>query len=306
MGDTRLDYYRLALLMVGGASGAVASVVLGHDVTWQLWLLVPFIVLLGLPHGCLDLAIAQKLRPLPTTLSLAGFVAVYLGLAGLVLGLWLWLPGIALALFLGYSALHFAGDWRRYLPGLRTLPLGLTIVAIPAVAYQQETASILAMLAPAEWAQGLAQAMTLIALMMGSLALCLLVAGWVAKRVPHIVVVEFIALVIIALVTPPLVYFALYFCVAHSPKHLQDSREELGLTWRGLCLRALPIWLVTILGALIAFAIIPAAPLAPQAATLQIIFIGLAALTIPHMLLVEAMWRLPGHSHGNHRRHTAS
>lgn len=278
-----VDQYRLAILAMAGFCAVVASAVLGSGLIWQLWLLVPLVAVLGLPHGCLDVAIAQRLKPLPTIPSMAVFVAVYLALASLVLGLWMVLPGVALALFLGYSALHFAGDWRAVLPGLKSLPAGLAIVAIPAVAYQSETAVLFGYLAPEEWASRLVDAMVLIALLMAPLAVFLQIAARASKAI----VGEFVALMALGLLTPPLVYFTLYFCLAHSPKHLFETTKELGLCARETLYRALPIWLVTMVGAVAAFTLIDGAP---EAATLQIIFIGLAALTVPHMLLVEALW----------------
>ena len=288
------DNIRLAVLAIGGLTALSLTQMLGTALDWQLWFMVPLFVLLGLPHGCLDLAIAQKLRPLPDVSSILVFVSSYLALAALVLGLWWSVPGVALGLFLGYSALHFAGDWREVLPGLRALPHGLVIVTIPAVAHHAETLAILTYLAPNDWAQPLADSMAAIALLMGPLALCLLFY----HRASWSVILEFIGLVVLGLLTPPLIYFTLYFCFAHSPKHLRDTALTLALSYRGMLIRAAPIWTATIFGAVLIFLLLPGTA---EAASLQVIFIGLAALTVPHMLLVEMLWRRQATLHANEK-----
>jgi hypothetical protein len=114
---SRFESARLVVLAVAGLTAIALSEMLGDGISWQLWFMVPLVALLGLPHGCLDLAIAQRLRPLPDIRSILTFVLVYLALASVVLGIWWLAPGIALALFLGYSALHFSATGVRCCPG---------------------------------------------------------------------------------------------------------------------------------------------------------------------------------------------
>ena len=70
-----------------------------------------FVALIGLPHGAFDGAIARHLGYSRTLGGLIKFITVYLGLAAAVVAFWVWQPGLALALFLLISALHFGyGD----------------------------------------------------------------------------------------------------------------------------------------------------------------------------------------------------
>ncbi len=112
-------------------------------------------------------------------------------------------------------------------------------------------------------------------------ALCLVVnlraAPWVA--------VEYALLVATALVTPPLIYFVIYFCLLHSPRHFLLTADQLSLTPLQGLRAAWPILVATL--AITALGAISLAVFTPafEPATLQIVFIGLAALTVPHMRL---------------------
>lgn len=83
---------------------------------------------------------------------------------------------------------------------------------------------------------------------------------------------------------PPLAYFIAYFCFLHSPRHLLATAQRLGLaSWRDR-LRALAP--ATLGSWLLAAAALPwVLGASPRQAIVQLVFIGLAALTVPHMLL---------------------
>jgi Brp/Blh family beta-carotene 15,15'-monooxygenase len=82
---------------------------------------------------------------------------------------------------------------------------------------------------------------------------------------------------------PPLLFFVLYFCGLHSPRHLIQAA-------RGVSPR-----LALATGALFTGRAIGAGSLAwlatpgpgIEAKLLRVTFVGLAALTVPHMLLIE-------------------
>ena len=62
------------------------------------------IVLIGLPHGALDGAVAMHLGLVDKFSSMARFVIIYVGLAGLVVGAWIIAPSLCLIVFLIVSA----------------------------------------------------------------------------------------------------------------------------------------------------------------------------------------------------------
>ena len=65
------------------------------------------IVLIGLPHGAFDGAVAMHLGIVNRFSSLARFVIIYVALAALVVATWMIAPSISLILFLTISMLHF-------------------------------------------------------------------------------------------------------------------------------------------------------------------------------------------------------
>jgi Brp/Blh family beta-carotene 15,15'-monooxygenase len=116
------------------------SFVFQPPLIWQIIALGPIVALLGPAHGALDHRVASALWPLRTERHHAVFVAGYIGLAIAVLALWIIAPSIALAAFLIYSALHFSDDRRGDVGLWQSLPLGLSVTALPALVYQSDVA----------------------------------------------------------------------------------------------------------------------------------------------------------------------
>ena len=249
---------------------------------WQIIALGPLVALLGLPHGALDHRVASALWPLISLRDHAEFIVGYIGLAIAVVVLWIITPSIALGAFLIYSALHFSDDWRADVGLWQSLPLGISVIALPALLFQPDVAVLFGFLIAESTATLFAALLhkTAIAAIIAS-ALCLVVN---LRRAPW-VTVEYALLVATALVTPPLIYFVIYFCLLHSPRHFLLTADLLRLTPLQGLRAAWPILVATLaitaLGAIVLAVFTPAF----EPATLQIVFIGLAAVTVPHMLL---------------------
>lgn len=249
---------------------------------WQIIALGPLVALLGLPHGALDHRVASALWPLITRRQHVVFIAGYIGLAIAVVVLWIIAPGIALGAFLIYSALHFSDDWRAELGLWQSLPLGISVIALPALVFQSDVAVLFGFLTAEPTA-------TLFAALMHKTAMAAIIASALCLvmnlRAAPWVTLEYGLLVATALVSPPLIYFVIYFCLLHSPRHFLLTAGQLRLTPLQGLRAAWPIMgatlAMTALGALVLSIFTPAF----EPATLQIVFIGLAALTVPHMLL---------------------
>jgi Brp/Blh family beta-carotene 15,15'-monooxygenase len=249
---------------------------------WQIIALGPLVALLGLPHGALDHRVASALWPLITRRDHAVFIAGYIGLALAVVVLWIIAPGIALGAFLIYSALHFSDDWRADVGLWQSLPLGISVIALPALVFQSDVAVLFGFLIAEPTA-------TLFAALLHKMAIAAIIASVlclvVNLRAAPWVAVEYALLVATALLTPPLIYFVIYFCLLHSPRHFLLTAGLLGLTPLQGLRAAWPILMATLaitaLGAIVLAVFTPAF----EPATVQIVFIGLAAVTVPHMLL---------------------
>lgn len=249
------------------------------DPIWQVWILVPAVALLGLPHGAFDLPIAQKIWPLDGLTGLLRFSAAYLGLTACVIGVWWLVPGVALALFLTYSAVHFSSDWAEQHFSWR-LGGGLSSIGAPALTNPEAVTSIFAQLSSVD------AAMTITPLLAAGGVIGLISIALATLIRPNLgPVVELAFLWLAAFALPPLIYFVVYFCGLHSPRHLASVLS--GLRCQTHALRqAAGITAVTLVGATLAATTLTSQS-AIDEALVKTVFIGLAALTVPHMLLVE-------------------
>lgn len=278
--------WQTALFAVAAIGIVAAHALFDPTLLAQVLLLAPLVAILGLPHGALDLPIAEALWPLESRGRQAVFAALYLGLAGAVVAVWLLLPGFALLAFLAYSMLHFSEDWAADLPALRWSG-GLATVGAPALLHHAEVEAIFAMLAPA----GAALAADAAALA-GGVGLALLVlAILTSARARGSASLELAVLWTSAAVLPPLMYFAVYFCALHSIRHFTTTMHAVPNGRRALGVAVL-LSVLTTLAALLAWRQGMTGPVADTTEQgIRVIFIGLAALTVPHMILVDRFRR---------------
>lgn len=277
----------VAWLALDGAAGTGGGLVL---------MLAIAVAIAGLPHGALDPWVSHRAGLWRTRLGFAAFHLAYLALAALVLVVWQWAPGISLAAFLAISAWHFAGDWRDHLPAWARALAGAALLALPAWRWPSEVTSAFVLLSGTE---GAAIA-SVLAEMAPWLALGIVGAALMALRRSTTAAIELVAVASLALLLPPLVYFIVYFCALHSLRHLRlatigaapDARRRMaGVAFLYTAL--------TLLAAAIAWPWLREA--GAQAGTpawsgdlLRLVFIGLAALTLPHMLVVMHAERAEG------------
>jgi Brp/Blh family beta-carotene 15,15'-monooxygenase len=260
-----------------------ANLVFQPNMTVQLLMLVPAVAVLGLPHGALDLSIAQSLWPLKGWRGHVRFAGLYLGLALLVIGVWIVFPGPALCAFLIYSAVHFSGDWDHSAITVRWIG-GIAAVGAPALFHREEVATIFSYLAPEQAAEFAA----LFLAFSGAAALALyIILLMFQPRLRTSAALEQGMIWIAAAFLAPLVYFIIYFCTLHSVRHFSDAFVFLDHKRHALRVAGL-LCVMTILAGFFGFAIMQSfETFDVEKSILQIIFIGLAALTVPHMILVE-------------------
>ena len=279
---TRARAAQTGIFLAGLALAAALDRALAPGLWGQALILAPAVAILGLPHGALDLPVAETLWPLATRTDRARFLAAYLGLAAGVALLWWVAPGPALMAFLAYSALHFAGDWEGE-GHLAQAAGGVSAIGAPALMHTGEVSAIFARLAP-DAGDVVAQGLAACGVAGGILVLLCLAT---ADRRRLSTAAEHAGIWIGALLLPPLLYFVAYFCLLHSVRHLMQTLAALPDRSRAARMAG-AVTAVTFAGAGTAFwALFDAASVAADAVLLQTVFIGLAALTVPHMLLVE-------------------
>ena len=98
--------------------------------------------------------------------------------------------------------------------------------------------------------------------------------------------IELVSITALLTLAPPLIGFTLFFCGMHSARHVLRTRDYCSHgTLRHLLRIAGWPMLVTVAGVVIAWWLSDGKPLDTR--LVQILFVGLAALTVPHMIIVE-------------------
>ena len=261
------------------------SFVTGSTSGWaQLFMLSVFVACLGLPHGAFDPFIAKSRGLWRTTPGLAAFVVVYVGLAIAVIILWVLFPVVSLALFLLISAWHFGADWSPHV--VIRCSMGLVILGLPAVASVEETAKIFQLLSGAD-AMPLQLSLAVLGVGASIVLIGFSVATSTGRRFVQAKRWDLPILILAGVFLPPLVYFIVYFCALHSPMHVGHSLGEIGRNDRRQAFYwAIGLTIVTLMLAAVGYAVLMPF-VTGDAGLLQVVFVGLAALTVPHLALID-------------------
>ena len=252
-----------------------------------------FVVVVGLPHGAFDGAIAQHLGYSRTWRAMCRFIVVYLGLAGAVVAFWIWQPGLALALFLLISAVHFGyGDATAtggFARGVQIAAHGGIAVFGISLFHLQQVTPLYAALANGDVMLAVMMTEIFPLFIMPVAALYLIAAIRDAGLRPRLV--ELALLCLLLSVVPPLVGFAIYFCVIHTGRHMRHiwDRVSLHTAPQHIILQAVWFTLASWGGGAIMLLWLDSGNISQD--LLQVIFIGLTALTVPHMILVDGLFR---------------
>ena len=252
-----------------------------------------FVVLIGLPHGAFDGAVAVYLGVGQTIRSLLVFCAGYCLLAAVVILLWMQFPAAMLIAFLLISAVHFG--WGDATSNNR-LGFAIQVVihgALPvfgiAVFHADEVRSLFNLISDGSASPALFLAQLICWLVAGLLP----VYAVLAWRDPSMRwrFIEGIGLVIAMAFLPPLVGFALYFCLFHTARHMAHIWQNLRAVMpvRQVYWQAAIFTMLSWGAGLLVFMWLDSGDI--TADLMRVIFVGLAALTVPHMILVDGWLR---------------
>jgi Brp/Blh family beta-carotene 15,15'-monooxygenase len=245
------------------------------------------VVLLGLPHGALDLHVAKSLNLVSSFKSGFFFMVCYVVIAAISILFWIKLPAIGLVLFLAVSLFHFASDWRDIMPNYAGTSLACIILSGPAIQHSEILVDIFSsLLLSIDEANKIIlgmQALFGLSILLFLTYLATLIKS--ASKVNRWQIAESVTLISGSLLLHPLIHFGLYFCLLHSPKHLLDVSSLLGIKLSKLVIISLPIVVLTLVIAIILYKIYGTADITND--LLRWIFIGLFGLTMSHMALIS-------------------
>ena len=256
-------------------------------------LALAFVVVIGLPHGAFDGAIARHLGYSRTLGGLLKFITFYLGIAAAVVAFWVWQPGLALALFLLISAVHFGyGDATAASGIAQAVQIaahgGVAVFGVSLFHLKQVT-PLFAALTDGDVVLAVIMTEFFPLFIIPVAALYLISAIRDAGLRPRLV--ELALLCLLLSVVPPLVGFAIYFCVIHTSRHMRHiwDRVSSNATPRHILSQAVWFTLASWGGGAIMLLWLDSGNISYD--LLKVIFIGLAALTVPHMILVDGLFR---------------
>ena len=257
------------------------------SVTVQIISLGIAVSVLGLPHGAIDAYIARQDGLWRSPSGLAAFTCVYLLIALLVIGFWMALPVLSLLIFLIISAWHFGTDANAQNFAERWL-FGSLVLCLPALFHAVDVANLYETLSGPS-----ARKIVPITRLWGPVAAIILIS-MISIRLSHRPrrrkdILTILGLMAFAWFLPPLIYFAIYFCALHSPTHFGRVLKMIpGVDRRRAVLQTTVFTVLTLILAGLALSVLPD-ELTLEQTLIQMIFIGLAALTVPHMVLIDGV-----------------
>ncbi|HBJ34011.1 MAG TPA: hypothetical protein DDZ51_04445 [Planctomycetaceae bacterium] len=266
------------------------------------------IAVLGVPHGGLDHWTGRRLlRERFKDHWWAIFFPAYL-LVGLVFALgWIAAPTTSVVLFFLISAWHFGREdqqasnrsarWsstERAARHVAAVAVGGLVIWVPALARPDEMRSLLQMIVPAESIDSairIVDATRMVASVLVPLAIGFIIASLVESPLALERWVP-VATVAIAIFAPILISFSVYFCGWHSWLGLQRLRREESLSVAQFVRHVAPLSVAAILGVAVAGwwlqgAAVDSILQGQTSPSLRIVFIGLSAIAVPHLLLHE-------------------
>ena len=253
------------------------------------------ILILGISHGALDNIKGKKLLKSFGYKQNMSFYLGYVLISSLIIIFWLIFPNTILLLFLIVAAYHFGKEdtvffFRKkfFISECLFFLKGSTVIMAPLLLNREETNEIFRILNFKVFEAGLFSNEFLI----GMLCLGFLSSMYISKKentnLKGVMIMDFFSLIILNLFLSPILAFTLYFCFLHSIRHSitlifeLDRSFKLGL--KKFIMKAIPLTFVTAVIFLFAIYFLNNFYKLDEA-IYKVIFIGLASLTFPHILL---------------------
>ena len=246
------------------------------------------IITVGVSHGSLDHIKGNKLLEVFNIENKSLFYFGYIVISLTIIVLWLIFPLITLAIFLIVAAYHFGKEDTVFGKNKKTKLLNLflflkgsLVILAPLYFNPEETIKIFETL---NVQLNQINDNILIAIIVFSL-----ISNFFVNKNIFLSFLDSFTIIMLNLNFAPLIAFTIYFCFLHSLRHSLSLIEEIdnknfkkGLN--NFLKKAFPLTLITITIFLIAIFFLNKYYLL-DSAILKVIFIGLASLTFPHILL---------------------
>jgi len=259
------------------------------------------ILTIGVSHGSLDHVKGKKLFNILNIKKISIFYFLYTLIAISVIIIWIIIPSISLMIFLLVASFHFGKEDTQFLISensyfnqLLFFLKGLLIILAPMFFHFDETITIFKFLlidneifySTLEFIE--VNKILPIGIILSTLScVYLFLRKFEVKK--FVIFLDFFSILILNYYLSPLVAFTIYFCFLHSIRHsitliyeIDKNDFKNGLKVFGK--KVLPLTILTAIFCLIGLYLLNN-KYDFNSSILKIIFIGLASLTIPHILL---------------------
>ena len=253
------------------------------------------ILILGISHGALDNIKGKKLLGFFGFKSIISFYFIYIFISIFIIILWLIFPNAVLLLFLVVAAYHFGKEDTVFifkknflLSEILLFLKGSSVIIAPLLFQRDKTNEVFEILNFNIFDTPFLNDQVLFILLTLSFLSSLYISNKKNNNLKAIMILDFSSLIVLNFFLTPILAFTIYFCFLHSIRHSitlifeLDKSFKLGL--KKFVNRAIPLTLVT--GIIFLFAIYFLNNFYNlDEAIYKVIFIGLASLTFPHILL---------------------
>ena len=259
------------------------------------------ILIIGVSHGSLDHIKGKKLLKTLNLNNISIFYFTYLLLAISITIFWILFPSTALIIFLIVASYHFGKEDTQFLINENTyanqllfLFKGSLIILAPLLFHFDETISIfkLLLIKNETFYSSLAfienNKLLNIGIIISTLSsIFLFIKNFELKK--FTIFLDYFSIIILNYYFTPLIAFTIYFCFLHSIRHSISLMIELDQNnlKNGLLIffkKALPLTILTAILCVIGMYFLNK-NYGFDSSILKLIFIGLASLTFPHILL---------------------
>ncbi len=253
------------------------------------------ILILGISHGALDNIKGKKLLKLLRYKQTVSFYLAYVLLSSMIIIFWLIFPNTILLLFLIVAAYHFGKEdtvfcfkKKFFMSECLFFLKGSTVIVAPLLLKREETNEIFRILNFNIFEAGFFNNGFLIVMLCLGFLSSLYISKKENTNIKGIMIMDFFSLIILNFFLSPILAFTLYFCFLHSIRHSITLIFELDRSFKtGLkkfIYKAIPLTFVTAVVFIFAIYFLNNFYELDEA-IYKVIFIGLASLTFPHILL---------------------
>ena len=253
-----------------------------------------FILTLGISHGSLDHIKGKKLLKLLNYKTILIFYIFYILIRIIVILAWLLFPKFLLLIFLIVASYHFGKEDSEFINHKSNIDLiyffkGSLVITAPLLFNKNETINIFKNLNFNISESFLIFDETLYCLIAMSLVSNIIISINKQIDIKSLFLMDFISIILLNYFLNPILAFTIYFCFLHSIRHSfklsnELNKKDFNKGFKEFLNKAIPLTLLTAFLFLIALFFLKNYYLLDNVIS-KVIFIGLASLTFPHILL---------------------